>query len=138
MPRLTPTELASKWATRTAAATQDLVAGVERVTEAPGRKAAAQRQVYLQNIQQNVDKWARRTAAVPLESWKESMREGANRVATGVQNKQNKVEGFWQEFGPFQDSVTAQTRAMPRGTLAQNIARMTNQVTKTAEFKRQR
>lgn len=138
MPRLTPTEVAAKWATRTAAATPDLVAGVERVTEAPGRKAAAQRAVYLQNTTANVDKWARRVAAVPLETWKERMREGANRVATGVNQKQGKVESFWQEFGPFQDSVTAQTRAMPRGSLQQNLARMLNQATKTADFKRQR
>lgn len=138
MPKLTPTELATKWATRTAAATPDMVAGVERVTEAPGRKAAAQKQIYLQNTTASVEKWARRTAAVPLEDWKAAMREGANRVATGVATKQGKVESFWQEFGPFQDSVTAQTKAMSRGTLQQNIARMVNQATKTAEFKRQR
>ena len=39
MPKMTPQELASKWATRTGAATQDVVNGVDRVTEHPGQKA---------------------------------------------------------------------------------------------------
>ena len=138
MPKMTAAELAAKWATRTGAATQDVVAGVDRVTEHPGRKAAAQQAVWAQNVAASQDKWARRVQAGTLEDWKKSTKEGANRIASGVQAKKSKVEGFWQEFGPFQDQVTQQTNSMPRGNLEQNLARMLNQARRTAEFKRQR
>jgi hypothetical protein len=138
MPKMTPAELAAKWANRTGASTQDVVSGVDRVTEHPGRKAAAQQSVWVQNVTASQDKWARRVQAGSLEDWKARTKEGASRIAAGVQAKKGKVEGFWQEFGPFQDSVTAQTNAMPRGTLEQNLARMLNQARRTAEFKRQR
>jgi hypothetical protein len=138
MPRMTPQELAAKWKTRTSAATQDVVAGVNRVTESPGRKAAAQRAAWQNNVVAAADKWERRVAAVPLDAWKAATVDGANRIASGVQAKAGKVESFWTEFGPFQDSVTQQTRSMPRGNLQQNLARMINQATRTAEFKRTR
>lgn len=138
MPKMSPAELAAKWANRTGAATQDVVAGVDRVTEHPGRKAAAQQAVWAQNVAASQEKWARRVQAGSLEDWKARTKEGANRIASGVQAKKSKVEGFWQEFGPFQDTVTAQTNAMPRGSLEQNLARMLNQARRTAEFKRQR
>jgi hypothetical protein len=137
MPKQTPAELAAKWATRTGAATQDVVAGVDRVTEHPGRKAAAQQAVWAQNTAAQ-DKWARRVQAGSLEDWKAATKSGAARIAGGVQAKKGKVEAFWQEFGPFQDSVTQQTNAMPRGSLEQNLARMLNQARRTSEFKRQR
>jgi hypothetical protein len=138
MPRMTAAEIAAKWKTRASAATQDVVTGVDRVTEHPGRKAAAQKSAWVQNTQASADKWERRVQAGSLEDWKKATKEGASRIASGVQAKAGKVEQFWGEFGPFQDSVTAQTRAMPRGTLQQNLARMLNQATRTAEFKRTR
>lgn len=138
MPKMTPAELAAKWGTRTAAATQDVVAGVDRVTQAPGQKAAAQKAVWAANVQAAQDKWAARVGSVPLEEWKARTKEGAARIASGVQNKKNKVEQFWSEFGPFQDRVTAQVQAMPRGNLEQNLARMLQQARLTAEFRRSR
>jgi hypothetical protein len=138
MPRMSASDLAAKWATRTSAATQDVVAGVNRVTEAPGRKAAAQRSAWQQNVIAAGDKWERRVAAVSLEEWKARTAEGANRIASGVQAKKSKVESFWAEFGPFQDSVTAAVRSMPRGSLEQNLGRMIEQARRTAEFRRTR
>lgn len=135
---MSPQELAAKWANRTSAATQDVVAGVNRVTEHPGRKAAAQVDAWANNTAAAREKWQRRVQAGSLEDWKAATASGASRIASGVQAKQGKVSDFWAEFGPFQDSVTAQTRSMPRGNLQQNIARMINQATRTAEFKRTR
>lgn len=138
MPKMTPQELANKWKTRTSAATQDVIAGVDRVTEHPGRKAAQQKEAWRNNTVNAADKWERRVQAGTLEDWKARTKDGAQRIGQGVQAKAGKVEGFWQEFGPFQDSVTANTRAMPRGSLEQNLARMLNQARKTADFKRTR
>lgn len=138
MPKMSAQELAAKWATRTGAATQDVVAGVDRVTEAPGRKAAAQKAAWQQNVAAAADKWERRVGSVSLEDWKARTKEGANRIASGVQAKKSKVENFWTEFGPYQDQVTSSTRAMPRGSLEQNLARMLNQARKTSEFRRTR
>jgi hypothetical protein len=138
MPKMTPAELAAKWAQRTGAATADVVSGVDRVTEHPGRKAAAQKAVWQANVAAAADKWERRVQAGSLEEWKARTKEGSNRIASGVQAKKGKVESFWAEFGPFQDSVTATTNAMPRGNLEQNLARMLNQARRTSEFRRTR
>ena len=40
MAKVTPQEFAEKWARRTQGATQDYIRGIDRVTEAPGVKAA--------------------------------------------------------------------------------------------------
>jgi hypothetical protein len=136
MPKMTAEELANKWKNRTSAATADVVAGVDRVTEAPGRKAAAQKSAWMNNTAAAADKWERRVGSVSLEDWKARTKEGANRIASGVQAKAGKVAEFWREFGPFQDSVTQQVRAMPRGSLEQNLTRMIEQARRTADFKR--
>lgn len=134
---MTASQIAQKWATNLGNAGPSIQAGVQSVTEHPGVRAAANRQGYLAGVQANVDKWATNVQRGSLEEWKQkTLTLGGPRIATGAQAAIPKMTTFLNEFLPFQQNVTASTNAMPRGTLQQNIARMINQVTKTAEFRR--
>lgn len=124
MARGTPQQIAEKWATRLGGATQSIQDGVNRVTTAPGQKAAQQKQAYVDNVVAKSDKWAARVAAVSLEEWKSATVAGASRVSAGAQAKKGKMQRHMENFLPFLDTVQAKVAQMPRGTLEQNLARM--------------
>lgn len=128
--------ITEKWAQRTSGATQQVIEGVQRVTEAPGVKAARNKAAYLANVQAKADKWERNTAAVPLSDWQAATAAGATRIAAGVQAKKGKMENFMREFIPFVEQVQSRVQAMPRGNLEQNLARMVENARGLSNFKR--
>lgn len=134
--RGTPASVTEKWAQRTSGATQQVIEGVRRVQQAPGVKAAAQKQVWLANIQAKADKWENNTKAVTLQSWQAATEAGAARIAAGVNAKKGKMESFLTEFLPYVETVQRQVDAMPRGSLEQNLARMMENARKLSQFKR--
>lgn len=134
--RGTPAENAAKWKRNLSAATPDIQAGIQRVTQAPGQAAAAQQAAYLAGVQASADKWKRNVAAVTLESWKADALAGVNRVAQGAQAKEGKMAAFLTEFQPHLETVQAKLRSMPRGSLEQNLARMLENARSNANFKR--
>lgn len=83
---ITAEQLAQRWARGLQNANEKIQQGVEGVTEAPGKAAAAQKSVWLQNTQAAADKWANRVGAVPLEDWKQSM------IQKGIPNLANSIE----------------------------------------------
>jgi hypothetical protein len=140
MPKVSPNQGAEKWARRTKAATEDVRAGVARVTEPPTQKAIAKLEKALRNFEEAVrsGKIERGLARVTLAEWQRSMTDiGIGRIASGVDNKgQSKMEGFAREFYPYVERVQAEIEAMPDTTLEDNIGRMTHNVRRLAEFKR--
>lgn len=134
--RGTAQSITEKWAQRTSGATQQVIEGVQRVTEAPGVKAARQRQVWLNNLQAKADKWENNVKAVTLQSWQASTVQGAQRIAAGVNAKKGKMEGFLNEFLPFVEQVQRKVDAMPSGSLEQNLARMVENARSLSQFKR--
>lgn len=128
--------ITEKWKQRTSGATQQVIEGVQRVTEAPGVKAARQKQAYIQNVQAKVDKWEANVSRVPLSEWQQATTQGAQRIAAGVQAKAHKMEGFLREFIPHVEAVQNRVNAMPRGSFEQNIARMVENARGMAGFKR--
>jgi hypothetical protein len=128
--------ITEKWKTRTSGATQEVIAGVARVTTAPGVQAAKQKQAYINNTVAKVDKWERNVAAVSLQSWQASTTAGAQRIAAGVQAKAGKMESFLVDFLPHVERVQQRVQSMPRGDINQNIARMIENAKGMAEFKR--
>jgi len=128
--------ITEKWAQRTSGATQQVIEGVARVTEAPGVKAARQKQVYLANVQARADKWEQNVSRVPLSEWQQATTQGAQRIAAGVQAKKGKMEGFLREFIPHVEGVQNRVNAMPRGSFEQNIARMVENARGMAAFRR--
>lgn len=130
----TPDQIAAAWAQRLGSSTAKITAGVQAVTVAPGQAAARQKAVYLQNTQAAVDKWASRTAAVPLATWQAAVTDkGIPRIATGATAAQPKFASFMGQLLPFVQGAVA--GLPPRGNLDQNIARMTAFSRKMATFK---
>lgn len=137
--RGTPDEVAQKWRDRTSAATSDYVAGVRRVTRAPGEQAARQAQKYLDKTRENVQKFQRNVAAVSLEEWQSAAEEkGAPRLATGVQAAAGKVAEFHQELGPHIDRGLQHLSSMPSTSLQDGIARASWWIQHMASFRRGR
>jgi hypothetical protein len=132
-----PTTAADKWVRNLSSATESIRAGVQAVTQAPGQKAAAQRQKWLQSITDSADKWARRVAAVPLGAWQDAMiNVGIPRVSSGAQAKQGKYASFATEFWPHLQSGVAKVQAMPSTTLDQRIQRAVTMMQHNAMFSR--
>lgn len=130
-----PQASATKWATNLASATQAISDGVDRVTVAPGQKAAAQVQVWQQNTAAAAQKFARNVGRVSLASWQQDMKQkGIGRIATGAQQAQPKMAAFLTSFLPF---IDAGVKALPaRGTLEQNLNRMVAMARHTAGYQR--
>lgn len=132
-----PNAVAARWASGLAGSTQKITEGVNGVMTAPGQAAARQKGVWLQNTQASVDKWASRTAAVPLGDWQQAMTsKGIPRIAAGAQAAQPKMAAF---LGAFLPHVEAGQRALPpRGGMEQNIQRMVAMVRHNATFAQRR
>lgn len=139
MARLTPKEAQEKHARRLKGAVEDMRLGVEKVTEAPTKKAAAKKEKMRANLMSAIDsgKWERGLGRVTLEDWKDKMiNKGIGRVAAGVDGAAVKVEGFYAEVFPFIDAEKRKLETMPDVTLEDNINRMTTFIRGMAKFTR--
>lgn len=135
--RGTPESIQEKWANRLSGATAEISAGIDRVTVAPGQKAAAKKDKWLQNVQAAQDKWASRVAGVSLESWKQAAKTiGVQRVASGAQAKKGKFGSFIREFSSHLDALDAKLANMPDTTFEQRMTRMVAAARHNHEFKR--
>lgn len=129
-----PNTLAQTWAQNLAGATTRIQAGVNAVTTPPGQAAAAQAAVWLANVTAAQNLWAQKVAAVPLQSWKDSMNnKGVPRIATGAQAAQS---SFATTLGKILQAEKGIVQSLPtRGNLQQNIARATAFMTQMAATK---
>lgn len=128
----TADQAAAKWKANASAATTAYTDGINAVTSAPGQKAAAQKNVYVQNVQASADKWAR-NVNVPLADWQSAATtKGATNYPVGINAGAAKQAAFMADFLP---KVQAIAKSLPpRGTIEQNIARMTQQVRETSKY----
>lgn len=136
---LTPAQVAEKHARRTKASLEDLRAGVESVTQAPGQKAAAKQNKLVQNWNEAITsgRWAKNTAAVTLDEWKSKMIDkGLSRVGPGLDAAQAKVEAFYAELLPFQQSLSSKVSAMPDLTIEDSVARSSEWIRGMAKFRK--
>jgi hypothetical protein len=139
MAKLTPQQAAEKQARRLKGATEDIRLGVDRVTEAPGKKAAAKQDKMRQRINESIDSgiWATRVAAVPLEEWKAQMKDkGIPRISSGIDGAKAKVTDFFGKLFPYQDTIKAELERMPDLTLEDSINRATHQMRRMAQFRK--
>lgn len=134
MPMPTAAQAAAKWTQNLGAAGQRITDGVNAVTVAPGQVAARNKTAYVNGVQAKADKWASRTAAVPLNDWQQSViQKGVPRIASGAQAAQPKMEAFMAKFLPYTASGVASLPA--RGGLEANIARSAAMIRHSANFK---
>lgn len=133
MTALTPDQIAAKWAANLTSAAATMTSAVNAVTVAPGVAAARNRTGYVAGVQASADKWAARVAAVPLQSWQQSMiQKGIPRIASGATAAQPGFQTFMAKLLPYQNSLVSSLP--PRGTLDQNIARAAAMIRGMAAF----
>ena len=123
----TADEVAQAWATGISNKQAKMTAGVQAVRTAPSAAAIANRQRFVQKMQDpaTFDKWERGLRGVSLAQWVDAMTSyGIQRAAQGAQQKQAKVAAA---FGPLLqaiDTLRGQVRSMPNVTEADRDARM--------------
>jgi len=135
--KVTPTEYSELWSSRLGAATERIRMGVEKVTEAPGAKAAAAADKMRVNILKSLDegRWQAEVARVPLSEWKEKMlSKGVPRVRAGAEAAKPEMKAFATELFGHIESQQAKLKDMPSVSLEDNINRMTTFVRGMADF----
>ena len=138
MARVTPQEYAEKWGRRLKGSTEDIRRGIGRVTEAPGIAAARQADLMLAKVTEAIASglWANRVAGVPLDEWKKkTMEKGLVRIASGVDAAAATQVAMATELLANVDAAVAMANQTPRGTLEDNITRMTTFVREMAKTK---
>jgi len=137
--KLTAAQAREKHNRRLKAATEDMRQGAMRVTEAPGKKAAAKKDKMRQNILAAIDsgKWEQRVASVSLEDWQKRFTEvGVGRVAAGIDAAGEDVEKFFEQLFAHQNKLLSQVDKMPDLTLEDSVQRATAWIRGMADFKR--
>jgi hypothetical protein len=137
MAKITPQEAAQKWSRNLGAASADIQRGIERVDQAPGAKAARQKGLYVQRVQQQADKWANNVANVSLGEWqKAAIEKGVPRIADGAAKAEGKMAAFMNDLLPHIDAGKARIDAMPKGSLADSKNRASAWIDHMASFRR--
>lgn len=139
MVKITAEDFVEKHARRLKAATPDMRAGVEKVTESPTAKAAAKmdkmRAHWLEKLDDGT--MAARLKAVTLEDWKSKMlTKGVGRVAEGIDQAHDKVLNFAQQLLPAVAAAQAKVKGLPDLTLEDSINRMTTYIRDMAKFRK--
>ena len=128
-----------KHARRLKASEPDIRAGINRVTEAPGAKAAKKADKMRTHLLAKIDDgtWAKNVAGVPLEEWKsKAITKGVPRIAVGIDAAAAKVESFASKLLPAVEAAATKVEAMPDLTLSDMIARSSAFITEMAKFKK--
>lgn len=119
-------QVAQKWSQNLSASTTSITNGVNAVQQAPGAAAAARQALMKSKLNAAIDsgKWAARVQSVSLGDWKAAMlNKGVQRVASGAQAAQPKMQAFMNDFLPVAAQVSATVDAMPKNTIEDSVAR---------------
>jgi hypothetical protein len=127
---------AAKWlaAMQAPATSQAYAAGVAAVTVSPTAQAATPQaeQLYLQGVQDAVSSGRRAAAlnSVTLQAWQAAASgKGAQRLSSGAQAAQGKVQAFFTKFAPVFQNIHQTVNAMPKGGMANSLARVQTAIT---------
>jgi hypothetical protein len=137
MSTLTPAQIADKHARRLKGATEDIRLGVQGVTEAPTKKAAAAVEKMRLNFNRAIDsgKVKRRLEATTLDDWKGGMLDkGINRIAAGVDRSLPKTTAFFEQLMPHISTLQSKVKNMPNLTIEDSAQRMVTFMKGMANF----
>lgn len=132
---LTPQQIAAKWLRNAQAAGPNIQAAVQAMVDAdnPMAKAAAAESQWIAGCQRAAQqrKFSTRVGMVTFAEWKNAMlTKGIPNYQNGLQSGQRKYMAYVQAAQPIIQQWIA--NLPPRGTLQQNIARMTAMVNNMA------
>ena len=114
-------------------------AQIDKVTEAPSIKAAAQQAKMIARLTEKVNDgtWAANLKKYSLEDWKKDMKEtGIPRISGGVDKAKEKVTSFAGKLLSYEDTLQGEIRRMADLTLEDSIARAGKWIRKMADFKK--
>lgn len=127
----------TKWLQNIGTATERMKQGAMNVTTAPGQKAAAAADKWLQRVQQSQAKYKNNVSRVSLQQWQDAyVNVGIPRVSQGAQAKQAKYNAAMADFLPYLAQGVAKIDAMPKVTLQDSIARATAMIQHNANYVR--
>lgn len=133
--KTTATHAAMKWKDRMGNAGQAISDGVDAVTVAPGKLAAAQKANWLARVTASADKWAARTGAVTLEKWKSSMKDkGIPRIAGGVEMGAANYQTWLESYLPMIQATVAQLPPKVKGNIGNAMSRIEKVLMATQNF----
>jgi hypothetical protein len=119
--------VATKWAQRTAAASQDYTQGVQNTDKDPTALAIAGGQRYIQRVTDafNSGKWANGLRRSGKAGWQAATLAKAGNFATGVAAAESKVATAFGPLLAFETQLQSRINSMPNVTLQDRIARAT-------------
>ena len=123
--KATAAAAAQAWQTGFSGSATKYQAGIDSVQTAPGQLAAAQKALYVQNVQQQANVWAAKVAAVDLATWKHQAKTvGSMNLASGAAKGAPKMQAFMNNFLPQLQGIV--NSLGPRGSFEQNLARFSS------------
>lgn len=138
MAKVTPQEYAEKWSRRLKGSTEDIRRGIDKVTEAPGVRAAKAKDRMLAKLVEAINDgtWESQVSKVSLEDWKAKAKDkGIARIAQGVDAASSEQVSMAEKLLPIVDAAAAKAKAMPKVSLEDSINRMTTFVREMAKNK---
>ena len=117
----------SRWRDSAAVGQQRYTEGVQATQEDVVGKAIAAQSALLANFTQAVSsgRWARRLGEIGNAGWKSKTLAKAANYGVGITAGVDEYQRQMQTWLPIIDAAAASVNAMPSGTLAASIARMT-------------
>jgi len=139
MVKLNAGEFQEKWARRLKGSLEDIKKGVDKVTEAPGVKAAAKVEKLKAKWLAKIDDgtWAKQVSGVSLEEWKRLFKDKVTaRLSSGVDGATAKVTKFAEKLLAYEDTLQGKVKRMPDLTIEDSIARATQWIREMGKFKK--
>src|ERR1700730_6494735 len=134
MSKLDPTQGAQNWANAVRTSSTKYKNGIQSVKDNPAAKAIAQKDVWLANTSQSQQKYVDSLSNVSLQYWQSQAGGiGATKYSQGADKGQPKQQRFAAQFYPFLQQL--KDSLPPRGTAAQNEARLLAMVRGAKAFK---
>lgn len=124
--RVDPTEFAERWGAGLNGSIERIRSGVQAVTVAPGKTAAARADKWQAAISrvETKAKWAQRVGSVSLEDWQSAMlNKGLNRIPDGVAQAQGRMAEYGAKLIAHQNALLAELDGMADITLEDSIRR---------------
>lgn len=114
--------------------------GAQAVDKSPGVSAAENIDKMLTNLLEafNSGKVESALRNVDLNDWKEKFLASVSTIPGGMEKSRDKIESFFAELLPYQESYTAEIDAMPKTNLEDSRARMNKNFDKMVEFGKRR
>jgi len=137
MARVTAIEYQEKQARRLKASREDMIKGINAVTKSPGESAAEQEDLLIARFTEAVrsGKWKQKVQGVSLDEWKRKfIAKGVDRVGPGIDAAKDKTIKSAEKLLANVDTVSAEVKAMPKGTIEDSIARMTHSARRMHEL----